>query len=152
MESQPLLNSNGTAGRSRKWLLLSLMLLGFLSLFVFVSKASADGANRRTFPETFSCSANGVYVEEGMEIYVVGGGDGDDGTFETTYRFIAHFPSEAECNAFTNQIRGRCLHPIAAGTGTGDYEGVTGMFQMTDNVEEGTADLVGLLHFFDNTR
>lgn len=105
-----------------------------------------------TFPETSSCSATGVYVEEGMEIYVGGGGEGDDGTFETTYRFTAHFASEEECSTFTNQIRGRCLHPIAAGTGTGDYEGVTGMFQMTDNVEEGTADLVGLLHFFDNTR
>jgi hypothetical protein len=105
-----------------------------------------------TFPETYSCSANGVYVEDGMEIYVGGGGEGDDGTFETTYRFVAHFPSEEECHTFTNQIRGRCLHPIAAGTGTGDYEGVTGMFQMTDNVEEGTADLVGLLHYFDNTR
>jgi hypothetical protein len=181
----------GKTGRSRKWLLLTLVLMGVMSIFVFVSTASAEGVSRRitavnyidgsavcndeitnsagvepafssdfvgdldgclyTFPESYSCSANGVYVEDGMEIYVGGGGEGDDGTFETTYRFVAHFPSEEECNSFTNQIRGRCLHPIVAGTGTGDYEGVTGMFQMTDNVEEGTADLVGLLHFFDNT-
>ena len=104
------------------------------------------------FPETYSCSANGVYVEDGMEIYVGSGRAGDDGTFETTYRFVANFDSEEECNTFTNQIRGRCQHPIVAGSGTGDYRGVTGKFQMTDNVEEGTADLVGLLHFFDNTR
>lgn len=188
MESQPLINSNGTVGRSRKWLLLSLVLLGFLSVFVFVSTASADGTTRRItatafieggepcvapitnadgdnadfaldmvgdldgclyiFVETFTCSANGVYVEEGGEIYVGSGREGDDGTFATTYRFTAHFASEEECNTFTNQIRGRCLHPLVAGSGTGDYRGVTGKFQMTDNVEEGTADLVGLLHFF----
>ncbi|MCB9009272.1 MAG: hypothetical protein H6656_18260 [Ardenticatenaceae bacterium] len=100
------------------------------------------------FPETYSCSANGIYVEDGGEIYVGSGREGDDGTFETTYRFVAHFASEEECNTFTNQIRGRCQHPIVAGSGTGDYRGVTGKFQMTDNVEEGTADLVGLLHFF----
>jgi hypothetical protein len=75
-----------------------------------------------------------------------------DGTFETTYRFVANFANEDDCNAFNNQIRGRCQHPIVAGSGTGDYKGVTGKFQLTDNVEEGTADLVGLLHFFDNTR
>ena len=104
------------------------------------------------FPETFSCSPNGVYVEDGMEIYVGSGAPGDDGTFETTYRFVANFDSEEECNTFTNQIQGRCQHPIVAGSGTGDYEGVTGKFQLTDNVEEGTANLVGLLHFFGNTR
>ncbi len=104
------------------------------------------------FPQASSCSANGVYVEDGMEIYVGSGAPGDDGTFETTYRFVANFANEDDCNAFNNQIRGRCQHPIVAGSGTGDYKGVTGKFQLTDNVEEGTADLVGLLHFFDNTR
>ncbi|MAT97243.1 MAG: hypothetical protein CL608_08885 [Anaerolineaceae bacterium] len=192
MQSQELVKSHWKTGRSRKWLLLALILTTLLSIFVFVSTASADGTSRRItavnyidgsavcndaitnsageapafssdfvgdldgclyiFPESFSCSANGVYVEDGMEIYVGSGAPGDDGTFETTYRFVAHFDSEEECNTFSNQIRGRCLHPIVANTGTGDYEGVTGMFQMTDNVEEGTADLVGLLHFFDNTR
>lgn len=104
------------------------------------------------FFKSYSCAPNGVYTEEGVETYVGSGREGDDGTFETTYRFTAHFPSEEECNSYTNQIRGRCLHPIVAGSGTGDYRGVTGQFQMTDNVDEGTADLVGLLHFFDNTR
>ena len=104
------------------------------------------------FVESFTCSSNGVYVEEGGEIYVGSGAPGDDGTFETTYRFVAHFASEEDCNAFNNQLSGRCQHPIVAGSGTGDYRGVSGKFQMTDNVEELTTNLTGLLHFFDNTR
>lgn len=103
------------------------------------------------FVGSYTCSPNGVYVEEGGEIYVGSGAAGDDGTFETTYRFVANFASEEECNTFTNQIIGRCQHPLVAGSGTGDFEGVTGKFQMTDNVAEGTADLVGLLHFSNNT-
>jgi hypothetical protein len=183
----------GKTGRSRKWLPLTLMFLGVLSIFVFVSTASAAGNSRRitavayfadetecdapvtsaegnspdliqimtgddlqgclyVFVDSFTCSSNGVYVEYGRETYVGSGAPGDNGTFETTYRFVANFPSEEECNTFTNQIRGRCQHPLVAGSGTGDYEGATGKFQLTDNIEEGTADLIGLLHYFDNTR
>ncbi len=99
------------------------------------------------FIETYECMPGGVYIEDGHEIYVGSGAEGDDGTFQTEYRFVAHFPSEADCHAFTNMIRGRCQHPIVAGSGTGDYRGVTGKFQMVDNVEEGYADYLGLLHF-----
>lgn len=192
MSYQVMVNESGKSGRSRKWLVPTLILMSFLSVFVFVSSASAEGTSRPItamgylegeepcdapitneegksadltldmvgdldgclyiFVESFTCSANGVYVEDGGEIYVGSGADGDDGTFETTYRFIAHFASEEECNTFTNQIRGHCQHPIVADSGTGDYEGVTGKFQMTDNVEEGSTNLVGLLHFFDNSR
>jgi hypothetical protein len=74
-------------------------------------------------------SPSGTYRERGIEIYVGSGEEGDNGTFATTYLFTAKFDEDG------NEIRGRCQHPITAGTGTGDFEGVTGRVDFKDNVD-----------------
>ena len=67
--------------------------------------------------ESASCSPGGVYNETGTELYIGSGGAGDDGTFETTYRFVGKFE---DCPNLIGQINGRCRHKIVAGTGTDD--------------------------------
>lgn len=86
-----------------------------------------------TFVETWECSPSGTYRETGTEIYVGGGGEGDDGRFSTTYRFEAKYE---DCANLGGEIFGRCQHPIVAGSGTGDYEGVTGRLDFKDEVGE----------------
>lgn len=89
------------------------------------------------YPEEFNCTQGGMYMELGRELYVGSGAPGDDGTFETTYRFTAKFPDYDSCMAFEGQINGRRQHPFVAGSGTGDFESVSGRFDMKYNVEEG---------------
>jgi hypothetical protein len=80
------------------------------------------------FVETFHCSPSGMYHETGTETFVDGDGAG---TFETTYRFTAKM---ADCPDLATELWGRCQHPIVAGSGTGIYEGVTGRFNIEDDV------------------
>lgn len=94
-------------------------------LFVFVIDAT--------------CTPSGVYNEIGTELFVANGNSGAD-TFETDYRFTARFD---DCTDFlanaTQQFWGRCQHPIAAGSGTGIFEGVTGRLDFKDDVDAGKA-------------
>jgi hypothetical protein len=96
------------------------------------------------FVESYSCTPSGVYIERGTEIYVGGGDPGDDGQFTTTYLFTAKF---SDCDNLSGQFFGRCQHPIVAGSGTGDYEGVTGRLDFKDNVETAIATYRGHLRF-----
>jgi hypothetical protein len=73
---------------------------------------------------------SGTYREKGIDIYVGSGEEGDNGTFATTYLFTAKFDEDG------NEVRGRCQHPITAGTGTGDFEGVSGRVDFKDNVDD----------------
>jgi hypothetical protein len=75
---------------------------------------------------------SGTYIETGTELYVGGGGPGDEGTFETTYLFTAKFGD-------SGQHFGRCQHPIVVGSGTGDYAEVRGRLDFKDNIVNGTA-------------
>ncbi len=84
---------------------------------------------------SFEERPGGIYQEKGVNIYVGGGGEGDDGTFSASYRFIAKFDEEG------NELWGRCFHPITEGSGTGDYEGVTGRFNIRDNVDADPMEL-----------
>ena len=69
---------------------------------------------------------SGAYKETGAEVFVGRLNGGAEGTFATTYRFEAKFaPDGAE-------IRGRCQHPIVAGSGTGGFEGATGRLDFKD--------------------
>lgn len=118
---------------------------GNLPDFALVLTGDLEGC-LYTYVEAGDCSPNGVYVEDGNEKFVGSAAWGDEGTFDTVYRFVAHFGSQEDCYNFVNQIRGRCQHPIVAGTGTGDFEGLLGRLDFVDNVEEGTANYTGLFH------
>ena len=96
------------------------------------------------FVETFECSPSGTYRETGTEIYVGGGSEGDDGTFSTTYRFTAKLEV---CPDLATEIFGRCQHPIVAGSGTGDFEGVTGRLDIKDDLAAGNFPYRGHLRW-----
>ena len=85
------------------------------------------------FVETARCSAGGTYNETGTETFV-GLYNGAPGTFETTYRFTAKY---TDCANLVGEIVGRCQHPIAAGSGEGVFEGVTGRLDFKDDIEMG---------------
>jgi hypothetical protein len=85
------------------------------------------------FVETATCSPGGAYSETGTETFV-GRYNGAPGTFRTTYLFTATY---RDCANLLGEIAGRCQHPIVAGSGEGVFEGVTGRFDMQDDIEAG---------------
>jgi len=95
------------------------------------------------FVETYRCSAGGAYLETGTETFV-GTYNGEYGTFRTNYVFEATY---LDCPNFIGEIAGRCQHPIAAGSGTGVFEGVSGRFDMKDDIEAGNFPYRGHLSF-----
>ncbi len=97
-----------------------------------------------SFVTSSKCLPNGIYMERGTEIYIGSGKDGDNGTFETTYLFTSKWK---DCNTFEVEIFGRCQHPIVRGTGTGDFEGVTGRLDIKDDVSTGLFYIRGHLKF-----
>ena len=86
------------------------------------------------FVETATCSPGGAYSETGTETFV-GLYNGAPGTFRTTYLFTATY---SDCANLLGEIAGRCQHPIVAGSGEGVFEGVTGRFDMQDDIEAGS--------------
>jgi len=95
------------------------------------------------FVETARCSAGGAYKETGTETFV-GLYSGAPGTFRTTYSFTATY---RDCANLLGEIAGRCEHPIVAGSGEGVFEGVTGRFDMKDDVVAGNFPYRGHLQF-----
>ena len=83
---------------------------------------------------------SGTYQEYADETFV-GSYGALTGTFELTEFFTAKFDADG------NQVWGRCKHPIVAGSGTGDFEGVTGRLDFKDDVEAGNAPFKGHLRF-----
>lgn len=111
----------------------------------FALKLTGDlGGCLYTFVDAFRCDPSGTYHESGTELYVADGSAGDEGTFRTTYRFTAKYD---DCPNFGGQQHGRCQHPIAEGTGTGDYEGVSGRLDFKDNVDAGNFSYRGHLRW-----
>ena len=96
------------------------------------------------FVESYECTPSGVGIERGAEIFVGSDNDGNEGTFRTSYLFTAKFD---DCPNYGGQIFGRCQHPIMAGSGTGDFAGVTGRLDFKDDVEAGVAVYKGHLKF-----
>ena len=86
-----------------------------------------------TFVETGVSSPSGTYRETGTELFVSSDPE-RPGTFRTTYRFEAKYE---DVNDPTTEIFGRCQHPIVEGSGTGIYEGVSGILLFKDDVETG---------------
>lgn len=69
---------------------------------------------------------SGVYLESGEELFVGRLDGGAVGTFTTVYKFEAKYaPSGAE-------LKGRCQHPLVAGSGTGGFAGATGRVDFKD--------------------
>ena len=85
------------------------------------------------FIETSTCSAGGTYKESGTETFV-GTYNGATGTFRTTYLFTGKY---TDCETLTEEIVGRCQHPIVAGSGEGVFEGVAGRLDFKDDIEAG---------------
>lgn len=85
------------------------------------------------FVEAAKCSPGGGYFEAGRETFV-GTYNGQPGTFRTNYVFTAKY---LDCPNLVGEVAGRCQHPIVDGSGTGIFEGVTGRFDIKDDVEVG---------------
>jgi hypothetical protein len=97
--------------------------------FALMMSGDLDGC-LYTFVETAESSPSGTYRETGRELFVASEGAG---SFETTYRFEGKY--EAMGNLAGNlaaEIFGRCQHPIVEGSGTGNYEGVSGRLDFKD--------------------
>ena len=100
---------------------------------------SLDGCLYTFFEEEDTQSSpSGTYREWGTEIFVASYGSG---TFMTTYRF------EAKYNLAGEEIFGRCQHPIIKGSGTGVFEGVTGILLFKDDIEAGNFPYRGHLRY-----
>jgi len=102
------------------------------SLFTIKMSGDLVGCWYTTAYDVVQETPSGVYMERGTETFVGCLADGTTcGTFSTTYKFTAKFaPSGAE-------IHGRCQHPIVAGSGTGDFEGISGRVDFKDDVTNG---------------
>jgi len=79
--------------------------------------------------EDIKTTSSGVYLETGQELFVGSVNGGASGTFTTTYRF------EAKYNPDGSEFRGRCQHPIVAGSGTGGLAGTSGRLDFKDLVQ-----------------
>ncbi len=101
----------------------------------------------RSYVDGFECSPSGTYREVGRE-YFVGTYNGQSGTFWTNYKFEAKFEGCAANGSYVGaEIKGRCQHPIAKGSGTGVFEGVTGRLDMKDDIANGNYPFTGHLQF-----
>lgn len=102
------------------------------------------------FVESAKCTPSGVYLEKGSEILVLDGPYGE-GTFRTTYIFQSKYEGCTE-DGYPDgaELFGFCQHPIVAGSGTGDYEGVTGRMYVRDDVINGTLPYKGQLRWGSN--
>jgi hypothetical protein len=86
------------------------------------------------FVEEFECSPSGTYREIGRELFV-GTYNGEEGSFETTYKFEAKYDGCNDDGSYEGaEILGRCQHPIVNGSGTGVFDGVTGRIDMKDDI------------------
>jgi hypothetical protein len=108
--------------------------------FALIMTGDLDGC-LYTFVETAQSSPSGTYRETGTERFVDSDGRG---TFLTTYRFEAKYE---DVDTLSGEIFGRCQHPIVEGSGTGIFEGVTGILFFKDEVETGNFLYRGHLRF-----
>jgi hypothetical protein len=78
---------------------------------------------------------SGVYLETGREVFVGTLDGGPDGVFATTYRFESKWDPDVSTGS---EVKGRCQHPIVAGSGTGGFAGATGRVDFKDIVADGS--------------
>jgi hypothetical protein len=98
-----------------------------------------------TLVDDYDCSPSGTYREVGRE-YFVGTYNGEYGTFWTNYKFEAKYEGCAENGSYVGaEIKGRCQHPLATGSGTGVFEGAKGRIAFIDDIQAGNYPYTG--HF-----
>jgi hypothetical protein len=90
-----------------------------------------------------TCQPSGTYRETGTEIFV-GQYNGVSGVFETAYLFTAKFGT---CPDLATEIWGRCQHPIVRGSGLDGFDGVTGRFDIKDDIVAGNFPYKGHLRW-----
>ena len=78
---------------------------------------------------------SGVYLESGQELFVGSLNGGPVGMFTTTYKFESKWDPDVSTGS---EVRGRCQHPIVAGSGSGGLAGATGRVDFKDVVSNGT--------------
>jgi hypothetical protein len=78
---------------------------------------------------------SGVYLEQGREVFVGSLNGGPDGLFTTTYKFESKWDPDVTTG---RELKGRCQHPIVAGSGTGGFAGATGRFDFKDVISDGS--------------
>ena len=100
-----------------------------------------------TYVDNYECSPGGTYREEGRE-HFVGTYNGKTGSFWTTYKFESLFEGCSASGApLGGEIKGRCQHPIVAGSGNGVFNGVAGRLDMKDDIAAGNFIIRGHLNF-----
>ena len=103
--------------------------------FTMVMTGSLDGCwYTKIISATDNGSPSGVYQERGAEVFVGSLDGGPVGTFTTTYKFTSKWYPDVSTGS---EVRGRCEHPIVAGSGTGGFEGATGRVDFKDDVVTG---------------
>ena len=78
---------------------------------------------------------SGVYLEQGREVFVGSLNGGAIGLFATTYKFESKWDPDITTG---HEVKGRCEHPIVAGSGTGGFAGATGRFDFKDVISDGS--------------
>jgi len=78
---------------------------------------------------------SGVYLESGREVFVGSLNGGPEGVFTTTYKFESKWDPDVSTGS---EVRGRCQHPLVAGSGTGGFTGATGRVDFKDIVADGS--------------
>lgn len=78
---------------------------------------------------------SGVYLESGREVFVGSLNGGPTGVFTTTYKFESKWDPDVSTGS---EVRGRCQHPLVAGSGTGGFAGATGRVDFKDIVADGS--------------
>jgi hypothetical protein len=103
-------------------------LVGYSSYPPLVLTGSLTGC-LYTHVDEAKTTSSGVYLESGQEEFVGNLNGGASGTFTTNYKF------EAKYNPDGSEFRGRCQHPIVAGSGTGGFAGADGRLDFKDLVQ-----------------
>lgn len=85
---------------------------------------------------------SGTYQEVADEVFV-----GTYGDLAGSFEMIERYTAKDGADNVTGLYFARCKHPIKAGTGTGDFVGVTGRLDFKDDTDAGTAAYKGHLRF-----
>ena len=78
---------------------------------------------------------SGIYLESGREVFVGTLNDGPVGLISTTYKFESQWDPDVSTGP---EVRGRCQHPIIAGSGSGGFAAATGRLDFKDIVADGS--------------